>query len=517
MAGIFVWAILLIIIVISITGWGFLGILLAGGVICLATYKLFDSLKSGHYALATGIAVCLIVASLCFRHPHKIGLIIGITFGILCLLVIISFFMGKKDTENTPLDVKNNKIAQTTDSLSLSNRIEECSPNSSLNESLQLVQAEHDSEPPSIEVKGVGDDEKSQITMGFNLENILLDGIQHNTLVLDEYDKTEYAKVKLMRSKYPFSWNKLVDSEVRGEMLLVDYRLPSFDEMPNFIELVYKNEQPVCIYPNDKEFKSKWSNVCYKIVIRSLYELFTSATLIDIESISFNGIVKSLDLATGNESEKCILSVIAKRNDFETLDLSRLDAKQCFKRFKGISAYDLASLTPIPPLMTMNRDDKRFSDSYDVISNIESGENLAAMGWRDFENLVRELFEKEFSSDGSEVKITRASKDGGVDAVVFDPDPIRGGKIIIQAKRYTNIVGISAVRDLYGTVMNEGATKGILITTSDYGADSYNFIKDKPLSLLNGANLLHILRKHGCHAHIDLAEAKKLLNATSNE
>ena len=81
--------------------------------------------------------------------------------------------------------------------------------------------------------------------------------------------------------------------------------------------------------------------------------------------------------------------------------------------------------------------------------------------------------EQEFSSGGGEVKVTQASRDGGVDAVAFDPDPIRGGKIVIQAKRYTNTVGVAAVRDLYGTVLNEGATKGILVTTSDYGPDAY--------------------------------------------
>ena len=91
------------------------------------------------------------------------------------------------------------------------------------------------------------------------------------------------------------------------------------------------------------------------------------------------------------------------------------------------------------------------------------------MDWLDFENLVRELFEAEFAVSGGEVKVTQASADKGVDAVAFDPDPIRGGKIVIQAKRYTNTVGVSAVRDLYGTLMNEGANKGILVTTSDYG------------------------------------------------
>lgn len=123
---------------------------------------------------------------------------------------------------------------------------------------------------------------------------------------------------------------------------------------------------------------------------------------------------------------------------------------------------------------------------------------------------MRQLFEKEFATDGADVKVTRASADGGVDAVVFDPDPIRGGKIVIQAKRYTNTVGVSAVRDLYGTMLNEGAMKGILVTTSDYGPDTYTFAKDKPITLLNGGNLLSLLAKHGHPARIDIPEARRL-------
>jgi len=43
------------------------------------------------------------------------------------------------------------------------------------------------------------------------------------------------------------------------------------------------------------------------------------------------------------------------------------------------------------------------------------------MDWEDFENLIREIFQEEFSQGGGEVKITQASRDGGVDAVAFDP------------------------------------------------------------------------------------------------
>ena len=130
------------------------------------------------------------------------------------------------------------------------------------------------------------------------------------------------------------------------------------------------------------------------------------------------------------------------------------------------------------------------------------------MDWQEFEQLIRELFDKEFSANGGEVKITQASRDEGVDAVAFDPDPIRGGKIVIQAKRYTNVVGVSAVRDLYGTVMNEGANKGILVTTAHFGPEAYDFAKGKPLTLLNGGNLLSLLEKHGTKATINIKAAK---------
>jgi restriction system protein len=49
------------------------------------------------------------------------------------------------------------------------------------------------------------------------------------------------------------------------------------------------------------------------------------------------------------------------------------------------------------------------------------------------------------------------------------------------------------------------------VTTSDYGPDAYDFAKDKPLTLLNGGNLLHLLSKHGHKAKIDIKEAKRIL------
>jgi restriction system protein len=162
----------------------------------------------------------------------------------------------------------------------------------------------------------------------------------------------------------------------------------------------------------------------------------------------------------------------------------------------------------------LNKEDDRFVESKNV--SIEDEANLAAMPWEDFEHLVAQIFEWEFAKSGVEIRVTRASRDRGVDAILFDPDPLRGGKYVLQAKRYTRTVDVSAVRDLYGTVMNEGANRGILITTSSYGSDSYEFAKDKPISLVDGPNLLLMLQKHGKRFKIDLEEARRLNEENKN-
>lgn len=59
--------------------------------------------------------------------------------------------------------------------------------------------------------------------------------------------------------------------------------------------------------------------------------------------------------------------------------------------------------------------------------------------------------------------------------------------------------------------MNEGATKGILVVTSNYGSDAYSFANWKPLTLLNGGELFYLLEKHGHKARTNLREAKEAL------
>ncbi len=76
-----------------------------------------------------------------------------------------------------------------------------------------------------------------------------------------------------------------------------------------------------------------------------------------------------------------------------------------------------------------------------------------------------------------------------------------------QRRYRRNTVDVSAIRDVFGTLQNEGASKGIIVTTSGYGPASYEFASGKPLELLDGSNLLHLLAEHaGISARIDASE-----------
>lgn len=325
----------------------------------------------------------------------------------------------------------------------------------------------------------------------------------------------EHASLVLEDSKYQNLFEKSYQIQYNQDprLIKIAYNLPAPSDLPSVkrVKFVKATGELRETYITEKDKKTNFESVCYQICLRTLHEIFEADEFQNVESILFNGYVNFVDPAKGVEQRSCILSILVEKQSFLAIDLSRVDPKACFKSLKGVSAASLAALAAVPPVMEMDTEDRRFVEAREVAAGIGFETNLASISWEDFEHLVRELFEREFASRGGEVKVTQSSSDGGVDAVAFDPDPITGGKIVIQAKRYTRTVGVSAVRDLYGTVMNEGASRGILVTTADYGPDAYSFANGKPITLMNGANLLHMMQRHGKNAKIDLKEAREHL------
>ncbi|MGE0133412.1 MAG: restriction endonuclease [Blastocatellales bacterium] len=386
---------------------------------------------------------------------------------------------------------------------------------------IDVINKNIDSEFEEIEINKWRSDverwEKEKITFlqeqkDFNLK---IDEMEASYLGRNPGAVVEYCDMVLDNSVYPESFPKSFELEYKPDnrILIVEYELPSIECIPRIKEVKYVASRSELkeVYLSEAEINKKFDEVMYKITLRTIHELFEADVAGAVNAITFNGWIRTINKATGQEETNCILSVQVQKDEFLGLDLSRVEPRVCFRKLKGVASSKLSSLASVRPILQIDKTDKRFIQGYDVAYQLDAATNIAAMDWEDFEHLIRELFEKEFRANGGEVKVTQSSRDGGIDAIAFDPDPIRGGKIVIQAKRYTNTVSVSAVRDLYGTVVDAGATRGILVSTADYGPDAYKFASDKPLTLLNGSNLLHLLEKHGHHAKIDLREAKRII------
>jgi restriction system protein len=293
------------------------------------------------------------------------------------------------------------------------------------------------------------------------------------------------------------------DPELR--LALCTIEIPS----PSIVKQKGKSFSATWVPVSAAETKRARETILYGMCIRAAYLIAHSNAGDWFETVAINAHQKWRDPATGGPRDGIIASFQATTEDLLNLHFGSLDPKSCFRHFKGIATPSVDNVAPVRPIFTMNKDDGRIVPERNVDERLDDQANLAAMPWEDFEHLVRQLFEWEFGRNGVEVKVTRASRDRGVDAIMFDPDPLRGGKYVLQAKRYTRLVDVAAVRDLYGTVVNEGANRGILVTTSSFGPDSYEFAKDKPISLVDGPNLLAMLQKHGRNYRINLAEARQ--------
>ncbi|HET9591281.1 MAG TPA: restriction endonuclease [Solirubrobacterales bacterium] len=317
----------------------------------------------------------------------------------------------------------------------------------------------------------------------------------------------DYLGLVLERSRYPedFPRSHKLAFVPESKQAVIEQDLPEFNAVPEAKEHRYvksRDEITVSARPIGQR-KALYSSMLSQIALRTVHEIFEADRWKHVETIVYNGVVDSIDKKTGQPARVCLISLRTTRDSFEALQLERVDPEECLRGLGAGVSKKPAELAPIRPVLEFKMVDDRFIDESDVLSELDQRPNLMALTPSEFESLITNLFEKM----GLETRQTRPSRDGGVDCVAWDTRPIMGGKVVIQAKRYGGTVGVSAVRDLFGTVHNEGASKGILVTTSGYGKASFEFAKDKPLELLDGSNLLYLLSEHaGVEARIDPPE-----------
>ena len=339
-----------------------------------------------------------------------------------------------------------------------------------------------------------------------------LDNARRRNADVDDFEKRyrafepdaiiAYNNMVLERSEYPddFPEDFSIGFVPESKELVVDHELPLPTVVPTAQEVKYNKSKDGFEEKPRKaiELREVYEDVVSSIALRTIHEVFEADQNQAIQSVVFNGFVRTVDPSTGRDIRPYLISVRTNRERFLELDLKRVDKRACLRNLGAQLSPRPSDIQPVKPIVEFDMVDKRFVDQHDILGSLESRPNLMDLSPSEFENLVSNLF----ASLGLETRLTRSTKDGGVDVVAFDTRPVLGGKVVIQAKRYRNTVGVSAVRDLYGTMVNEGANKGILVTTSGYGSDAFGFAEDKPIELITGSGLLYLLDQVGTKARI---------------
>ncbi|WP_274912222.1 restriction endonuclease [Streptomyces sp. WZ-12] len=285
--------------------------------------------------------------------------------------------------------------------------------------------------------------------------------------------------------------------DTAARQLVLDWELPGYDVVPAVKAVRYlptPDEERETARPAAQR-RALYREVIAQSMLLVLHDLFAADIFGALDSVALNGFVDDVDPVTGRPATLFLATVLAPRSALDSYHLAQVSAPDCLT--DGLRGQ----LSARPDQCTQVRPGRRPDDVAGgaVVSHGTDGEaDLHAMDPLAFEQLVAELFR----AMGMQAVTTQRSGDGGIDVDALDPDPIRGGKIVVQVKRYRNTVPPTAVRDLYGTVQSEGANKGVLVTTSQFGPGAHRFAQGKPLTLIAGPELVDLLGRYGLRGRL---------------
>jgi len=244
---------------------------------------------------------------------------------------------------------------------------------------------------------------------------------------------TTYNSMVLERSVYPDGFPQFFRLAYQPESkeLVIDYHLPTADVIPLEAEYRYvktKDEiEPKLRKAN--EIRDLYTDIVSSIALRTIHEVMEADQGNVIDVAAFNGFVETVDPATGRDIQPYLISARAIKSDFMQINLARVDKKSCLRNLGARVSPQPLEKQPVKPVVEFNMVDRRFIEQGDILGELESRPNLMELSPSEFETLTSNLFNRM----GLETRLTRASKDGGVDVVAYDTRPVLGGKVVIQS------------------------------------------------------------------------------------
>jgi restriction system protein len=157
------------------------------------------------------------------------------------------------------------------------------------------------------------------------------------------------------------------------------------------------------------------------------------------------------------------------------------------KSFAGAApklAFILAFILIIPaPFSFFNTIRKR-----KLLDKQKDLDTIKSLSWKEFEELVAEAYRRK---GYSVVENYGTGPNGGVDLVLKKD----GNIFIVQCKQWrSSKVDVKVVREMYGVMTAEQANGVIIITSGMFTQEAKNFASGKPIDLVEGNQLLDLVR-----------------------
>lgn len=123
----------------------------------------------------------------------------------------------------------------------------------------------------------------------------------------------------------------------------------------------------------------------------------------------------------------------------------------------------------------------------ELLESQTSIKSIQSLSWKEFEYLISEAYKRKGFSVSENMA---AGPDGGIDLVLFK----EGEKTLIQCKNWkASNIGVSVIRELFGVVTAEGASKGIIVCSGNYTKDAIDFAKKTDIELVTGTALARMI------------------------
>lgn len=148
-----------------------------------------------------------------------------------------------------------------------------------------------------------------------------------------------------------------------------------------------------------------------------------------------------------------------------------------------------AVMSVIVGVIKKKKEEQNSGRKRELFERQKSLPDISALKWREFEEFIGEAYKRQ----GYQVEERGGNEpDGGIDLILRK----KGEMVLVQCKHWeAEQVGVKIVRELYGVVAAEGATKGIIVTTGYFTRDAEIFAHGKPLLLIRGNELSRLIEE----------------------